>query len=164
MTSRWTRVIIAMVICFFIYIPYICFIRHGEIAEVYQNIDFRIRSEKECKSTVILVDNAPISHYAQKRIWLKNKDEIINEWRPLTNKCDDIVLVKNNPERASDNAELDFWIGENQVCLKGALKGGKCIPKDDILFFISSGRTTLDDAIIDEINGKPVYVYFPSRA
>jgi hypothetical protein len=162
MTSSWIKLITVVFIVFFIYIFYISLIRHGDIEKVYQNIDFRANSAKKCKSTVILVDNAPIFHNLQESIWLRNKDRIINEWQPLTKKCDDIVFIKNTPELISDEAELDFWIGENQVCLKGKLGGGQCIPKDDILYFISLGRTNLDDKIIGKINDQPIYIYFPS--
>lgn len=162
MTSNWTKLIMVMLICFFVYSFYIFSIRHGEIVKVYQNIDSRVNSVKKCKSTVILVDNAPVFHNSQEKIWFNNKDKIINEWQPLANKCDDIVFVKNTPEQAIDEAELDFWIGENQVCLRGELGGGQCIPKDDILYFISLGRTSPDDKVLDTINGKPIYIYFPS--
>lgn len=141
---------------------YINLIHPGNIANIYQNLEIRINSKKECRSTVIVLDNAPIFRYAQKITWTKNKNKIINEWKPLINKCDDIVFIKNNPEKANDSAELDFWIGENQVCLKGHLRDKQCIPKDSILFFISLGKTTVDDEVIGEINEKPIYIYFPS--
>lgn len=164
MTSSWTKLITVIFIAFFGYIFYISLIHHGEIEKVYQNIDFRTNSVKKCKSTVILVNNAPILHNLQKKIWFRNKDKIINEWQPLTKKCDDIIFVKNTPKIVGDKAELDFWIGENELCLKGSLKDKQCIPKDDILFFIGLGKTTVDDEVIGDINGKPLYVYFPSWA
>ncbi|MDU4840638.1 MAG: hypothetical protein E6X49_05745 [Leclercia adecarboxylata] len=162
MTTNWTKLITVMLICFLAYSFYMFSSRHGEIAKIYQNIDYRANSAKICKSTVILVDNAPIMHNSQESVWFRNKNKIINEWQPLTKKCDDIVFVKNTPELARHEAELEFWIGENQVCLKGELGGNQCIAKDDILYFISLGRTSPDDKVIDTINNKPIYIYFPS--
>ncbi|MCE9994148.1 hypothetical protein LZ633_19420, partial [Enterobacter asburiae] len=161
MISNRVKIIILLSMVF-LYIFYISFIRCGEIVKVYQNIDFRVNATKKCKSTVILVDNTPLLHNSLESMWFRNKDKIISEWQQLTNKCDDVVFVKNAIEQASDESELDFWIGENQVCLNGKMGGGQCISKDNILFFISLERSNLNDRIIDKENDKPVYIYFPS--
>lgn len=63
-----------IVITFFFvafYMSYTFYMRQGHINKVYQTTEHSEIWDKDCKSTVILVDNVPLSHYSQKKFWQK---------------------------------------------------------------------------------------------
>lgn len=141
-----------------LYILYALYLRQGKINKVYQHTEHSEIWGKYCKSTVILVDDVPISHYAQEKLWQKNSKKIIEKWNPFTDECDDILFVKNNIGHIKRSGDVKFWIADDAICLNGSIGG--CISWGDRLFYIGLRESVLGSDIIGEVNGKPIYIRF----
>lgn len=140
------------------YMSYTFYMRQGYINKIYQTTEHSEIWSKDCKSTVILVDNVPLSHYSQKKFWQKNSKEIIEKWNPFTDECDDVLFVKNNIGHIKHSGDVKFWIADNEICLNGSIEG--CISWGDRLFYVGLRESTLGSDITGEINGKPIYIRF----
>lgn len=151
-----------VVACLFIYCIYDLYIRPATITGVYQDTEFRSASIGECKNTAVLVNQYPLSHAAQKRLWKTHKKILLADFNAINNICDDIFFVADNRKNVGDKSEIEEWMGQDYMCFRGELEDNKCIPKESILFFISLDSITLDDEIIDDVKGKSLYIYFPS--
>ncbi|WP_174340755.1 DUF943 family protein [Enterobacter sp. JMULE2] len=142
-----------------VYASYLYFFRIGEIHQIYQNVEYWLVSKQNCKSTVVLVNNAPISDYGKKKLWLENEKLLMSKWNPLESECDSIHFMKNKTERATFPDENNYWVGDEQYCLNGTLGSDKCISKDELLFSVQLRTLTSKDKVISEYKGKPVYLY-----
>lgn len=134
------------------------YLRQGHINGIYQNTEYSDIWERKCKSTVILIDDAPLSHYAQKKLWQRNNKEIIEKWSPFTNVCDSVLFVNNNVGHVEHKEDLDTWITEGAICLNGAVGG--CISWDDRLFYVEAGDPTWKDEVSIVSNGFRVHLTF----
>ncbi|PVZ83926.1 hypothetical protein C9426_24650 [Serratia sp. S1B] len=128
------------------------------MVKVYQSIEDSRIWKKKCKSTVVLVDNANITHRGMINLWKENGKKIIEEWHPLVDECDDILFVKNDIGHAKHSSDKDYWIADEAICLNGILGG--CIAWEDRLFYIGIRDSTLRSDIIDSVNGKPIELRF----
>ncbi|MEG0281123.1 MAG: hypothetical protein RR686_17855 [Morganella sp. (in: enterobacteria)] len=140
------------------YILYAFYIRQGHINKIYQHTEHSEIWDKNCKSTVILVDDAPLSHYALEKLWKKNSKEIIEKWNPFTDECDDVLFVKNNIGYIKHSGDVKFWIADDEICLNDSLGG--CISWEDRLFYVGLRASILGNETVGEINGKPIYIRF----
>lgn len=143
------------VVCF----SYLYFFRNGEIHQVYQNVEYWQVSKQNCKSTVVLVNNAPISNYGKRKLWLDNEKLLMGKWTSLNNECDSIYFIKNKTERATFPGENNYWVGDYQYCLNGALGSDKCISKYELLFAVQLEALTLKDRVISKYKDKPIYLH-----
>ena len=157
---KWIKKLTMIVTLAGIYILYVFFLREGEIFQIYQETysDEKWNSG-ECKSTVVLVDNAPLSPYALQKLWEKNGSKIIKTWSPFINdKCDEILFVKNNIGRPVHSSDSQYWIADEEICLKGRIDG--CIDWDDRLFYIDMGKAFWSDDVNVDIDGIPFHIHF----
>lgn len=134
------------------------YLRQGHINGIYQNTEYSDIWERNCKSTVILIDDAPLSHHAQKKLWQRNNKEIIEKWDPFTKECDSVLFVNNNVGHVEHKEDLDTWITEGAICLNGAVGG--CISWDDRLFYVEAGDPTWKDEVSIVSNGFRVHLTF----
>lgn len=141
-----------------LYIIYAYFLRQGKVIEIYKNID--TSNDLNCNSTVVLVDDVPLSRYAQKRMWFKSSNQILAKAPLLTPECDIIIFLKNKTERAYDAGDTHYWVGDYQYCLNGAFGNERCISKQEQLFSIQLRQSTLEDEKIGLINTKTIYIHF----
>lgn len=115
----------------------------------------------ECKSTIVLVEHAPITNQQKVDLWNASKHDLLKKWAPLTNnKCDDILFVNNNKERAIDSMGMKEWMGEEQICLEGKLGAEKCISRNERLFYVVRDKPLSNRDIKDTINDKTFYLHF----
>ncbi len=152
------KIIITILALCTLYILYIFYLRQEHIKEIYQHSEYSEIWGRDCKSTVILVDNAPLSHDAKKEFWKKNSIEIIKKWAPLTNSCDEILFVKNRIGRVQQSGDLKYWIADNAICLNGIIGG--CISWDDRLFYVKAGDPIWKDEVSTEKNGLRTHLNF----
>jgi len=155
--KSFKAIIIALIFGAF-YMFYTFYMRQGHVNKIYQTTEHSEIWDKDCKSTVILVDNVPLSHYSQKKFWKKNSKEIIEKWNPFTDECDDVLFVKNNIGHIKHSGDVKFWIADNEICLNGSIGG--CISWDDRLFYVGLRESTLGSDITGEVNSKPIYIRF----
>lgn len=115
----------------------------------------------ECKSTVVLVEHAPITQQQKIGLWNSSKHDILKKWTPLNNnKCDDILFVNNNVEPVIDSMGMKEWMGEEQICLEGKLGARKCISRNERLFYIVRDKPLSNHDIKDTTNGETFYLHF----
>lgn len=143
----------------FLYIIYAFYLRQGHVVNVYEHTEYIENFERECKSTVVLVENVPLSRYAQKKMWAKYSDTISENSHPLSHICDDILFLENITERADVPSDNDYWMGENQYCLNGIFGKDKCISKEHQLFTIRI-KGWPEDENVGVIDKKPIYIHF----
>lgn len=156
---RHSKIIyIIFLMCIF-YVVYIQFLRQGRIYNIYQHSEYNKYWNRECKSTVVLVENVPLSHLAQKKMWYKHGASLLEKYNPLSHTCDDILFLKNKTERADDIGHTNYWIGDNQYCLNGAFGEDKCISKEHQLFTIRL-KGWPDDEKVGMVGWKPIYLHF----
>ncbi|MCC4109097.1 hypothetical protein [Serratia ureilytica] len=142
-----------------VYASYLYFFGSREIHQIYQNVEYWPVSKQNCKSTVVLVNNASISNYGKKKLWLDNENLLMGKWKSLESECDSIHFIKNKTERATFPGENNYWVDDYQYCLNGALGSDKCISKYEILFAVQLEALTLKDKIISEYKGKQIYLH-----
>lgn len=147
-----------LILTFLSYAAYQTYVVTGEVDSVYQKSVYNDGFDKVCKSTVVLVNDAPSGRSGKRRLWLKNSKKIIEKWEPFTEKCDSLVFLKNIKEQARRRSELNYWMGDNQYCLEGVLDEKKCISKESQLFSIALWRAGGD--FIGKVNDKPIYIYY----
>lgn len=155
---KYFKIIVAVFFLGAFYIFYAYFLRQGHVSKIYQHIDF---SENwNCISTVILVDDAPLSRYAQRRMWIKHSSQILEKSRLITPECDSILFLRNKTSSPYYKSELTYWIGDSYICLNGALKNKKCISKEEQLFVIQLRQSTLADKKVGMVNRNPIYIHY----
>ncbi|MCI1034734.1 hypothetical protein [Raoultella terrigena] len=152
-------IIIAFILCA-LYMLYALYLRQGDVNKIYQIKEYNEIRDMKCKSTVIVVDGAPLSRFSLKKIWLRNSNNILKKWAPLTNDCDGILFLRNKRSSPHDRSELHYWMGDDYYCLKGRLGNDQCILKEDQLFIIQLRKTTLDDEKVGVVDRKPIYIHF----
>lgn len=130
----------------------------GEVDSVYQKTIYDNELKKECKFTVVLVNDAPSGRSGKRKLWLKNSNDIIKNWEPFIQECDYLVFIENKKKQATNSSELNYWKGDNQFCLEGSLEGDQCISKEQQLFSVKPNRLSGD--LIGEINGMLVYINY----
>lgn len=133
-------------------------LKPGKISGIYQNTFFEERWGRECQSTVVLVDNSPVTKNNLFKLWERERGRILNQWNPLNNKCDYILFINNKPEPPHDSEEIKYWIGDYQLCLKG--ETGNCISKDERLFYIGMDKQIYGDKSAGEFGNKKLYISF----
>ncbi|HCR56573.1 MAG TPA: hypothetical protein DIW62_02305 [Raoultella sp.] len=141
-----------------LYILYAFYLREGYIKEIYQHSE---RSEiwgVDCKSTVVLVDNAPLSHDAQTKFWEKNSTEIMKKWTPLTDRCDEILFVNNRIGRIKRSGDMNHWIADDAICLNGILGG--CISWSERLFYVQIDAPKWKDEVGTDNSDTHVHLSF----
>ncbi|EGT5711776.1 hypothetical protein AGJ35_11940 [Cronobacter dublinensis subsp. dublinensis] len=153
-----TTVALLLLLFFVFYIAYAYFLRSGGINEIYWHIEYG--DKWVCKSTAVLVDNAPLSRYAQKKMWRRYSDVLLHKAPLLTSGCDTIVFLRNKTERAKDIGDTDYWIDDYQYCLNSAFGNKKCISKEEQLFVIQLRPSAEGDEKIGYIGKQPVYIHF----
>ncbi len=99
------------------YVFYIFYLRQGEINSIYQQTQYNDIWGKTCKSTVVVVDNAPLSRVSLKKMWFRFSEGIMRNWKPLDNDCDSILVIDNKLSTPYDQSELDYWMGDDYYCL-----------------------------------------------
>ena len=155
---KFIKIITAIFALCTLYIVHTFYLRQGHIKGIYQHSEYSEIWGRGCKSTVILVDNASLSHDAQKKFWKNNSMEIIKKWTPLTDSCDEILFVKNRIGRAQRSGDLKYWIADNAICLNGIIGG--CISWDDRLFYVKAGDPRWRDEVSSEKNGLSTHLSF----
>ncbi|TDN54825.1 hypothetical protein EC843_101883 [Buttiauxella sp. JUb87] len=137
----------------------VCFLlRSGKVSYVYQDISYDAVWERECRSTIVLVDHVPLLKSGLRSLWKDEQNKILKKWNPLVDSCDYILFVKNKTELPHDKKELQYWIGDYQLCLKGII--GNCISKDDRLFYLGVDKIIYGGDVVGEINGGKIYMKF----
>ncbi|EGP0996938.1 hypothetical protein IV823_004380, partial [Salmonella enterica] len=66
---------------------YLCFFYYAKIDAIYQGDDYVKLIHENCKSTVILVSNIPITARDRLTLWKKEKDNVMMNM-PLQKQCD----------------------------------------------------------------------------
>lgn len=94
-------------------------------------------------------------------MWNKEKDTIMSS-NPLENKYDHVIFVSNKFEPPHSPEELKFWFGDYQICFSGSVNG-KCISKDDRIFYISLWRMEPSSEYIGKYNNKNLYIDYISQ-
>jgi hypothetical protein len=155
---KYIKMISVIIFTCTLYIIYAFYLRQGHIKGIYQHSERSGLWERDCKSTVILVDNAPLSHYAQKKFWEKNSSEIMKKWTPLTNRCDEILFVNNRIGPIKRSGNIKYWIADDEVCLNGMLSG--CISWNERLFYVQIGPPKWKDEIVTDTSGTRVHLSF----
>ncbi|EOC1473726.1 hypothetical protein EHJ11_08965 [Cronobacter turicensis] len=148
-----------IVTCAF-YVFYVFYLRQGGVSNIYQQSQYNDIWGKTCKSTVVVVDNAPLSRISLKRMWLRFSEGIINDWAPLNNYCDSILFIDNKLRTPYDKSELDYWMGDDYYCLKGKLNNDQCLPKESQIFVIQLRTSTEDDEKVGVVGDKNIYIHF----
>lgn len=152
------KVFIFVFILYALYMLYAFYLRQGHVNKIYQHTEYSDIWERNCKSTVVLIDDAPLSRYAQEKLWQKNSKEIIEKWNPFTDECDDVLFVNNNVGHVEHKEDIETWITEGAICLNGAVGG--CIPWEDRLFYVGLRNSILGGDITGKVNGKSIYIRF----
>lgn len=134
------------------------FLKPAKISGIYQDITYDKRWDSECKSTIVLVDNAPLTKSNLAKLWSREKTFILDKWKPFVNKCDYILFIKNKTEPPLDSEEVKYWVGDYQLCLKGKIDN--CISKDERLFYIGIDKQIYGDRLIGEFGNKKLYLSF----
>ena len=137
---------------------HIFYLRKGSVNKIYQHTEYSDIWQKDCRSTVVLVDNAPLSRYAQEKLQQKNSKEIIENWNPFTDECDDVLFVNNKIGRIKRSGDIKYWIADDAICLKGIIDG--CISWDDRLFYVGFRKSILSSEITGGVNGRFIYIRF----
>ena len=153
---KYIKKISISILIFFLYAFYL---KQGNIVNIYGHTEYIDNWKRNCKSTVVLVENVPLSRYAQKRMWSKYSDIILEKSRPLSHICDEILFLENITERADDVGDNDYWMGENQYCLNGVFGEERCISKEHQLFTIRMEGWSNDEKV-GVVNKEPIYIHF----
>lgn len=156
---KFIKALIVLLILAVAYSLYAYFFRAGSVQSVYQDISFNKVWKKNCKSTVVLINNAPISHYAQRKTWQRTKNEVMRKWNPINEECDTLLYINNKKERAYDSGDNNYWAGDFQYCLNGAFGDDKCISKEELLFSVRMWDLGNGEAT-GKVNGKLIYLDF----
>ena len=133
------------------------YILPAKLTAVYQGINYDASSQENYRSTVILVDNPPITKKSMLSLWnryiatLKNKNELLQDEK------DEVLFVKNKFTSAYSSQELKYWQGDNQICLKGIFKG-KCINNNEIIMRVSFLPTISSEQITSLFQNKVIYI------
>ena len=156
---NYPKIIFTLLFLCFGYVIYAYSLRQGHIVNIYEHTEYIWNFKRECKSTVVLVESVPFSRYAQKKMWAKYSNSILERSRPITHTCDDILFLENITERADNINDNKYWMGENQYCLNGILGVDRCISKEHQLFTIRM-RGWPDDEKVGVVDKKPIYIHF----
>ncbi|WBM69700.1 hypothetical protein OH773_16210 [Buttiauxella sp. WJP83] len=155
---KYFKIIVATFFFAVLYILHAYFLRQGEVSSIYQHTE---KSESwNCKSTVVLVDDAPLSRYAQKGMWTKYSNKILEKSPLITSECDSVIFLNNKTERAIDVGDTHYWIGDYQYCLNGVFGREKCISKEEQIFSIQLRKTALEDEKVGVVDRNPIYIHF----
>lgn len=155
---KYLKITSISLLLFFLYTIYAFYLRQGHIVNVYEHTEYIDNFKKDCRFTVVLVENVPLSRYAQKRMWAKYSDSLLAP-PTLSHICDDILFLDNITERADDIGDNNYWMGENQYCLNGIFGKDKCISKEHQLFTVGMINWSNDEKV-GEIDKKPIYIHF----
>ncbi len=155
---KYIKMIFIILFICTLYLLYAFYLRQGHIKEIYQHSEYSEIWARDCKSTVILVDNAPLSHDAQKKIWQKNSTEIMKKWAPLTDRCDEILFVNNRISYIKRSGDINYWIADDAICLNGMLGG--CISWGERLFYVEIGDPKWKDEVATDKSGTRVHLSF----
>lgn len=155
---KYIKIIFVIISLCALYMLYAFYLRQGHIKEIYQHSEHSEIWKRDCKSTVVLVDNAPFSHYAQKKFWEKNNSEIMKKWTPLTDRCDEILFVNNRIGHIKRSGDIKYWIADDAICLNGMLGG--CIAWNERLFYVQIGAPKWKDEIATDKSGTGVHLSF----
>lgn len=143
----------------FLYIIYAFYLRQGHVVNVYEHTEYIENFKRECKSIIVLVQNVPLSRYAQKIMWSTYSDSILKKSHPLSHACDEILFLENITERADDIRDNNYWMGETQYCLNGIFGEDKCISKEHQLFTIRM-KGWSDDEKVGVVDKESIYIHF----
>ncbi len=157
---KYFKIIVVALCLGLLYALYAFFLRQGHVSTIYQYKEYNKAWKAECRSTVVLVDDVPLSEFSLKRMWWRNSKEIIKKWEPFKSDCDDILFVNNKTSSPYYKSELTYWIGDSYICLNGALKNKKCISKEEQLFVIQMRQSTLADEKVGMVNRNPIYIHY----
>lgn len=155
---KYLKIIVVVFFLGAFYMFYAYFLRQGHVNKIYQHIDFS--EDWNCISTVVLVDDAPLSRYAQRRMWIKHSSQILEKSRLVTPECDSILFLRNKTERAYDVGDNNYWVSDFQYCLNGVFGNKKCISKEEQLFVIQLRQSTLADKKVGMVNRNPIYIHY----
>lgn len=144
---------------FSLYIFYAFFLRQGHIVNIYKHTEYIDNFKRDCNFTVVLVENAPLSRYAQKRMWDTYSDRVLEIQPALTHVCDEILFLEKITERADDIMDNNYWMGENQYCLNSILGKDTCISKEHQLFTIGMINWS-NDQKVGVVDNNPIYIHF----
>ncbi|ECE4235254.1 DUF943 family protein [Salmonella enterica] len=92
---------------------YLCF-NYAKIDAIYQGDDYVKLIHENCKSTVILVSNIPITARGRLSLWKKEKDNVMMNM-PLQKQCDVVYFVKNDPEPPLFSEDAKYWQADEQL-------------------------------------------------
>ncbi|WP_075209400.1 DUF943 family protein [Klebsiella michiganensis] len=148
---------IAVIFASIITLIYFCF-PSARIDAIYQGSDYVKPIDEYCKSTVILVSNAPITDRGRLSLWEQEKDNVMTTM-PLQKKCDSIYFVKNKPEPPLFSEDVKYWQADEQFCFKGEVNGA-CISNKNIFMSISLFSLTTDGIYRDTYKDKTIYVSY----
>ncbi|MGA7509751.1 MAG: DUF943 family protein [Erwinia billingiae] len=137
-----------------IFAPYIL---PAKVSAVYQSNYYDDFNDKECWSTIVLVDNPPFTKNGMLEFWRKEAPLLENKYKLLEKNCDKIYFGKNNFVKAISSQELKYWLGDNQICMKGEING-KCINNDDLFMSVSFDEASNDNQSVRIYNNKVIYI------
>ncbi|WP_313109560.1 DUF943 family protein [Atlantibacter sp.] len=149
--------IFTAIICF-TSLLYFFFFQSVKIDAIYQGEDYIKIINDKCRSTIILVSNAPITEKGRLDLWKREKENIMNRI-PLQKKCDTIYFVKNKPEPPVFSENTKYWQADEQLCFKGK-SNGTCISNKNIFMSISLLSLTTDGVYRDFYKDKIIYVLY----
>lgn len=153
------KVLFAFVaLLFTISMIYFCFFHYAKIDAIYQGDDYVKLMHENCKSTVILVSNVPITARGRLNLWEKEKENVMVTM-PLQKKCDAIYFVRNNPEPPLYREDLKYWQADEQLCFEGKMNGA-CISNKNIFMSVSSFSLAANEVYKDTYKNKIIYVSY----
>lgn len=137
---------------------YFCFFYYAKVDAIYQGNDYVKLMHENCKSTVILVSNVPITTRGRLNSWEKEKENIMVTM-PLQKQCDAIYFVRNNPEPPLYREDLKYWQADEHLCFEGKMNGA-CISNKNIFMSVSSFSLATDGVYKDTYKDKIIYVSY----
>ncbi|MFJ5982990.1 DUF943 family protein [Enterobacter cancerogenus] len=137
---------------------YFCFFYYAKIDAIYQGGDYVKLIDENCKSTVILVSNVPITARGRLSLWKKEKDNVMMNM-PLQKQCDAVYFVKNNPEPPLFSEDVKYWQADDQLCFRGKMNGA-CISNKNIFMSVSLFSLATDGVYRDTYKDKTIYVSY----
>ncbi|EJE6943389.1 DUF943 family protein [Salmonella enterica] len=134
------------------------FFNYAKIDAIYQGDDYVKLIHENCKSTVILVSNIPITARGRLSLWKKEKDNVMMNM-PLQKQCDVVYFVKNDPEPPLFSEDAKYWQADEQLCFRGEMNGA-CISNKNIFMSVTLFSLATDGVYRDTYKDKVIYVSY----
>lgn len=137
-------------------VPYVL---PARVSKIYQGVYYDSFRDKKCMIAVITVDNQPFTKKGVLKLWRKERKSLKEKGVLLENKCDEIFFAKNKFVRPYSSQELKYWMGDNQICMRGVVNG-RCINNFDVFMSISFEKSFNENLVIDKYQGRDIYISY----